>query len=194
MPSGLEIFIISEIDFVLLKLYVRTQKNTFWLLKISQSYLKNKEKIVKHKFLSSAVIGATTGLLMSSLGFVFAAPARADFYLCNRATTKYLAAVSWQGHQGIMSTGWIQLQPGQCSSSIISGSVANADIGVYGQNTGGGFTTGSNQRCVIQFPTLRSWTISGAEQRSRCTGKGRVMVGFNVVRPAGSDFIYELFD
>lgn len=149
---------------------------------------------MKYKFLSSAVVSATTGLLMSSLSFMFAAPARADFYLCNRAGSKYLAAVSWNSHNGMISTGWIQLQPGQCSSSIIPGSVAYADIGVYGQNTGGGFTTGSDQRCVIQFPTQRSWTIIGADQRSRCTGRGRVMVGFNVVRPASSNFTYELSD
>ena len=149
---------------------------------------------MKYSSLRSAIISATTGLLMSSLGFVFAAPARADFNLCNRAGTKYLAAVTWQTRNGIISTGWIQLQPGQCSSSIIPGSVANAEIGVYGQNTGGGFTTGSTKRCVIQFPTQRSWNIIGADDASRCGGRGRVMVGFDVVRPAGSNFTYELFD
>lgn len=150
---------------------------------------------MKHKFLSSAVVSVTTGLLMSSLSFVFADPARADFNLCNRAAKKYLAAVSWTSRdRGVISTGWIQLQPGQCSPPILTGSVANASIGVYGQNTGGGFTTGSDQRCVIQFPTQPSWTLIGADQRSRCTGRGRVMVGFDVVRPAGSNFTYELFD
>lgn len=146
---------------------------------------------MKYSFWSSVVISATSILLMSSLG---ATPARADFNLCNRAATKYLAAVTWDSHNGVRSQGWFQLQPGQCSPPILTGSVANVNIGVYGQNTGGGFTTGSTQRCVIQFPTQRFWTILGADQASRCKGQGRVMVGFNVVRPAGYNFTYELFD
>lgn len=149
---------------------------------------------MKHKFLSSAVVSATTGLLMSSLSFVFADPARADFNLCNRAGTKYLAAVTWNSRDGVRSTGWIQLQPGQCSPPILTGSVADSTIGVYGQNVGGGFTTGSLQRCVIQFPTQASWNIVGADDASRCKGKGRVMVGFRTVRPAGFHHTYELFD
>ncbi len=149
---------------------------------------------MKYRFLSSAVISATTGLLMSSLGFVFAAPARADFNLCNYAGTKYLAAVTWNSADGVRSTGWIQLQPGQCSPPILTGSVANADIGVYGQNTGGGFSTGSTRRCVIQFPTQQSWNIVGADDASRCRGRGRVMVGFKVVRPAGFNYTFGLYD
>lgn len=146
------------------------------------------------RFLSPAFITVTTGLLMSSLGLVFATPARADFNLCNRAATKYLAAVTWMSPNGVRSTGWIQLQPGQCSHPILTGSVANAEIGVYGQNTGGGFTSGSTKRCVILFPIQSSWNILGADRESRCQGKGRVMVGFDIVRPAGFNFTYELSD
>ena len=149
---------------------------------------------MKYRFLSSAVISATTGLLISSLGFVFAAPARADFNLCNYAATKYLAAITWNSADGVRSRGWIQLQPGQCSPPLLTGSVANANIGVYGENLGGGFTTGSIRRCVIQFPTQRSWNIVGADDASRCIGRGRVMVGFRVVRPAGFDYTYTLSD
>lgn len=150
---------------------------------------------MKYKFLSSAVISAATGLLMSSLSFTFAAPARADFNLCNRAAKKYLAAVTWTNPNGaVYSTGWIQLQPGQCSPPILPGSVANVNIGVYGQNTGGGFTTGPTQRCVIQFPTQPSWTIVDVNDTSRCRGRGRVMVGFRMVRPTGFNYTYDLFD
>jgi uncharacterized membrane protein len=129
---------------------------------------------VKNKFLSSAVVSATTGLLVSSLGFVFAAPARADFNLCNSAQTKYLAAASYNTGNGIISFGWIQLQPGQCSL-LFTGSAANHDIALYGENIGGGFTTGSTRRCVIQFPTQASWNITGADDASRCRGRGRVI-------------------
>lgn len=115
----------------------------------------------------SAIISATTGLLMSSLGFVFAAPAHADFNLCNGAQTKYLAAASYNTGNGIISFRWIQLQPGQCSV-LFTGSAANHNISIYGENIGGGFTTGSTRRCVIQFPTQRTWNITGADDESRC--------------------------
>lgn len=36
----------------------------------------------------------------------------------------------------------------------------------------------------------RSWDIRGADDASRCTGRGRVMVGFDMVRPADSNFTY----
>lgn len=148
---------------------------------------------MKHKFLSSAVISATTSLLMSSLGFVFAAPAHAGFNLCNGAQTKYLAAASYGTVDGIISFGWIQLQPGRCSV-LFTGSAANYDISIYGENIGGGFTTGSTRRCVIQFPTQRTWRIIGADNESRCTGRGRVMVGFTTVRPVGFNYTYTLSD
>lgn len=148
---------------------------------------------MKYSSLRSAIISATTGLLMSSLGFVFAAPARADFNLCNGAQTKYLAASSYNTVNGVMSFGWIQLQPGQCHV-LFPGSAANHDISIYGENVGGGFTTGSTRRCVILFPTQRTWNITGANDESRCTGRGRVMVGFTTVRPAGFDYTYTLSD
>ena len=77
---------------------------------------------------------------------------------------------------------------------LFRGSAANHDIALYGENIGGGFTTGSTQRCVIQFPTQQSWNISGANDASRCRGRERVMVGFTMVRPAGFDYTYTLSD
>jgi hypothetical protein len=56
---------------------------------------------------------------MSSLGFVFAAPARADFNLCNYAGTKYLAAVTWNSADGVRSRGWIQLSLGNAAHPFL---------------------------------------------------------------------------
>lgn len=67
---------------------------------------------MKYSFLHSAIVSATTRLLMSFLGSVFAAPARADFNLCNGAQTKYLVAASYNTGNGVISFGWTQLQPG----------------------------------------------------------------------------------
>lgn len=145
------------------------------------------------KFLGSAVMIAATGL-MSSLGFVFATPAHADFYLCNKAASKYLAAVTWNTVDGMRSRGWIQLQPGECKQAL-KADTSNMELGVYGENVKGGSHTGDTPRCVIQFPTQPSWNIVGADDASRCKGKGRVMVNFRRVRTgSGYDSSYELFD
>ena len=149
---------------------------------------------MNYKFLGSAVITAATGLLMSSLGFVFASPARADIYLCNKAASKYLAAVTWNSTSGMKSRGWIQIEPGECKQAL-KADTSNMEFGVYGENIKGGSHTGDIPRCVIQFPTQPSWNIVGADDASRCKGKGRVMVNFRRVRTgSGSDSSYELFD
>lgn len=131
---------------------------------------------------------------MSSLGLVFTDPARADFVVCNRGSTKALVAVTWNSVDGVRSRGWIQVQPGQCNSAIRT-DIRNAVVGVYAETIGGGGLNGETRRCVIQFPTQPSWNIVGADDASRCRGRGRVMVGFRTVQTGGSpDYTYELYD
>lgn len=138
------------------------------------------------KIFGSVFITAATGLLMSSLGFVFSAPVRADLILCNKARTKYLTAVTWTAPGGnIRSSGWMQIQPGQCQPAGFSGDTSNSTFGVYGENVGGGFHRGDTPRCVILFPTQRC-----------CTGKGRVIANFKIFRNVSSDkdqryFLYD---
>lgn len=150
------------------------------------------------KFLKTIFCVGTISV-MSSLGFVFAAPARADLILCNKAASKYLAAVTWKAPgNSVRSSGWIQIQPGKCQKAGFSGDTSNAEFGVYGENIAGGFHTGDTPRCVIQFPTQRSWTVDRADEASLCKGAGRRMVSFRLFRTTGSapgpDQYYSLFD
>lgn len=150
---------------------------------------------MKLKIFSSTAI-AITGVFISSLGLAFAAPARADFRVCNTAGTKAYVAVSWTGQGTTRSRGWLRLPPGACGTAL-RGRVSNAEIGVYAETeTGGIVASGNTRRCVIwQQVQATTWNIPNASNANRCQGQGREMKPFEMVRTGSSpDYTYEVSD
>lgn len=141
------------------------------------------------------ILISSASILFSSVGLVFATPARADFVVCNRAAKGAYVALSWIDQQGqTWSRGWLQLAPGACGSAY-RGRVSNAEIGVHAQTLSGGRVEGNTRRCVIWVQVEASWNIRDAGNPNRCKGKGREMVGFEMVRTGSSpDYTYEVYD
>lgn len=138
---------------------------------------------------------SSASILFSSVGLVFATPARADFVVCNRAAGKAFVALSWTDQQGqTWSRGWLQLNPGACGSAF-RGRVSNAEIGVHAQTLSGGRVEGNTRRCVIWVQVQPSWNIRDAGNPNRCKGKGREIVGFEMIQTSSSpDYTYEVYD
>lgn len=137
---------------------------------------------------------SSASVLISSVGLVFATPARADFIVCNRAAGRAFVAVTWEQDGLIWSRGWLQLNPGDCGTALRA-RVNNTKIGVYAETLSGGRVSGRTRRCVIWVQVQPSWNIRDAANPDRCRGRGREMKPFEMNLTGSSpDYTYEVFD
>lgn len=107
------------------------------------------------------------GLLLCALG---GTPARADFRLCNNATSRVSVSVAYTDGQTWVTEGWWNMKTGSCET-LLRGSLAAEFYYVYAMDERGGEWKGNALMCTRD----REFRIEG---RDNCLVRGYDRTGF----------------
>ncbi len=102
--------------------------------------------------------------------FVPAAPARADFRLCNNSNTRVSVAIAYTDGKSWLSEGWWNLRPTACET-LLRGPLAAEFYYVYAMDERGGEWKGKAFMCTRD----REFRIEGRED---CFARGYDRTGF----------------
>ncbi len=102
--------------------------------------------------------------------FGFAAPAQADFRLCNNATSRVSVALAYTDGQGWVTEGWWNLKQSACET-LLRGPLAAQFYYVYAMDERGGEWKGKAYMCTRD----REFRIEG---RENCLVRGYDRTGF----------------
>ena len=100
----------------------------------------------------------------------FAAPARADFRLCNQTSDRVSVALAYTDGKTWVSEGWWNLKPTACDT-LVQGSLAAEFYYVYAMDERGGEWKGKAYMCTND----REFKIEG---RENCFARGYERTGF----------------
>jgi uncharacterized membrane protein len=102
--------------------------------------------------------------------FAFSAPARADFRLCNNATSRVSVALAYTDGQAWVTEGWWNLKQSACET-LLRGPLAAQFYYVYAMDERGGEWKGKAYMCTRD----REFRIEG---RDNCLVRGFDRTGF----------------
>ena len=112
----------------------------------------------------------TLALSALAVALTSAAPARADFRLCNQTANRVSIALAYTDGQQWVSEGWWNLKPSDCDS-LVSGPLAAQFYYVYAMDERGGEWKGKAFMCTSD----REFKIQG---RQDCFVRGFDRTGF----------------
>jgi uncharacterized membrane protein len=116
--------------------------------------------------------------LLVTVGF-FAAPAHADFRLCNLTSDRVSVALAYTDGKTWVSEGWWNLKPTDCDT-LVQGALAAEYYYVYAMDERGGEWKGKAYMCTND----REFKIEGRED---CFARGYERTGFFEVDRQGRE-------
>jgi uncharacterized membrane protein len=125
---------------------------------------KNPDDMLPSRFLPKVLPAAALAL------FAYAAPAQADFRLCNNATSRVSVAISYTDGQAWVTEGWWNLKQSACET-LLRGPLAAQFYYVYAMDERGGEWKGKAYMCTRD----REFRIEG---RDNCLVRGYDRTGF----------------
>jgi uncharacterized membrane protein len=117
-----------------------------------------------------AVMGGKIGLLLFGSALLAAAPARADFRMCNLTASRVSVSLAYTDGQSWVSEGWWNLKPSDCDT-LVRGALAAQYYYVYAMDERGGEWKGKAFMCTSD----REFKIEG---RQDCFVRGYERTGF----------------
>jgi len=117
-----------------------------------------------------AVMGWKSGLSLLGSALLAAAPARADFRMCNLTANRVSVSLAYTDGQNWVSEGWWNLKPAGCDT-LLRGALAAQFYYVYAMDERGGEWKGKAFMCTSD----REFKIEG---RQDCFVRGYDRTGF----------------